>query len=90
MERILKSLPDINQSAGAIVVFYATTIYYSDQDFLGEVPEELFFEENAVNVLKKFQEDLKNLDKELEARNKTISREYVYQMPRNVTNSVAI
>jgi len=90
MERILKSLPDIKQSAGTIVAFYATTLYYSDQDYLGEVPEELFFEENAVNVLKKFQEDLKNLDKELEARNKTISREYVYQMPRNVTNSVAI
>ena len=31
MERILKSLPDIKQSAGTIVAFYATTLYYSDQ-----------------------------------------------------------
>ena len=57
---------------------------------MGEIPETWFYEEEVKKIQKNFQEDLKKLDMELEERNKKLPRKYIYQMPRNIPNSVGI
>ena len=57
---------------------------------MGDIPETWFYEEEVKKIQKNFQEDLKKLDMELEERNKKLPRKYIYQMPRNIPNSVGI
>jgi len=90
MKRIMSCLPTIDQSAGFIAANYALSQYLVDQDFLGDIPETWFYEEEVKKIQKKFQEDLKKLDMELEERNNKLPRKYIYQMPRNIPNSVGI
>jgi len=90
MDRIMKSLPTISQTAAPLAANYTLSQYFEDQDFLGEIPETWFFEEDVKKIQKKFQEDLKHFDVELEERNNKLPRKYTYQMPRNIPNSVGI
>jgi len=90
MERIMKCLPTIDQVAGPIAASYSLSEFLVDQDFLGDIPETWFYEEDVIKIQKKFQEDLKNLDTEIEERNNKLPRKYTYQMPRNIPNSIGI
>ncbi|XP_042526809.1 polyunsaturated fatty acid lipoxygenase ALOX15-like [Dipodomys spectabilis] len=57
---------------------------------LGQHPEEYFSSLEAKAVLRKFREELAELDKDIEARNESLDIPYEYLRPSLVENSVAI
>ncbi|KAL7889032.1 hypothetical protein AOLI_G00040060 [Acnodon oligacanthus] len=89
-DSILATLPDIRTTVHTMAVVYLLSQGSSDRYPLGHYPEELFGEEMPLKLITQFKNDLQDLEKKIDARNKKLDLPYTYMNPRNVDNSVAI
>ncbi|XP_049322991.1 polyunsaturated fatty acid lipoxygenase ALOX15B-like isoform X9 [Astyanax mexicanus] len=89
-DTILKTLPDVSTTLNIMAVVYLLSRESSDRYPLGYFPEALFREDTPLDLIAKFQEDLRVLDKKIEKRNKKLDLPYTYLSPKNVDNSIAI
>ncbi|XP_037393721.1 hydroperoxide isomerase ALOXE3-like [Pygocentrus nattereri] len=89
-DSLLATLPDIRTTVHALAVGYMLSQGSSDRYPLGHYPEELFSEEVPLKLIAQFKNDLQDLEKKIDARNKKLDLPYTYLNPRNVENSVAI
>ncbi|XP_017570184.2 hydroperoxide isomerase ALOXE3-like [Pygocentrus nattereri] len=89
-DSILETLPDVNATVNIIAVVYLLSLEGSDRYPLGHYPEELFSEEVPLKLKTQFKNDLLDLEKKIDSRNKKLALPYTYLNPRNVDNSVAI
>ncbi|KAL2096944.1 hypothetical protein ACEWY4_006151 [Coilia grayii] len=87
---ILQTLPDKSTTANSIASVKLLSTQSTDFRALGDFPDELFDEKVPCNAIKEFQEDLKALGATIEQRNDTIPLSYVYLLPKNIENSVAV
>uniref|UniRef100_A0A3B4CA44 Lipoxygenase domain-containing protein n=1 Tax=Pygocentrus nattereri TaxID=42514 RepID=A0A3B4CA44_PYGNA len=81
-DSLLATLPDIRTTVHALAVGYMLSQGSSDR--------ELFSEEVPLKLIAQFKNDLQDLEKKIDARNKKLDLPYTYLNPRNVENSVAI
>ncbi|KAG9282356.1 arachidonate 15-lipoxygenase B-like [Astyanax mexicanus] len=89
-DTILKTLPDVRTTLKIMAVVYMLSRESSDRYPLGYYPEASFCEDTPLDLIEKFQEDLRVLDKKIEKRNKKLDLPYTYLSPKNVDNSIAI
>ena len=60
------------------------------QVFLGDFPLQLFTEDAITDIIKKYQENLKILETEMEERNKNLDHAYTFLLPSRISKSIAI
>lgn len=65
-------------------------VFFFPQHFLGNFPYEIFTEEKARNMIKRFQKALQGIEGDIEQRNKSLDVPYVYLVPKLVPNSITI
>ncbi|KAM4844873.1 polyunsaturated fatty acid lipoxygenase ALOX15-like [Thomomys bottae] len=90
METLMDSLPNPYQASLQISIIWHPGRPQCVVVPLGQHTEEYFSSLEAKAVLKKFREELAELDKEIEARNASLDIPYEYPRPSLVENSVAI
>ncbi|KAL6485583.1 hypothetical protein MHYP_G00049750 [Metynnis hypsauchen] len=90
MKSVLETLPDVSTTVNAIAIVYLLSQQGEDRYPLGHYPEELFTEEVPLKLKTQFKNDLQDLEKKIDSRNKKFDLPYIYLNPRNVDNSVAI
>ena len=69
---------------------FCSLFFFSPQHFLGNFPYEIFTEEKARNMIKRFQNALQGIEGDIEQRNKSLDVPYVYLVPKLVPNSITI
>ncbi|XP_030644125.1 hydroperoxide isomerase ALOXE3-like [Chanos chanos] len=89
-DSILEALPNISTTVSIMAALYVLSKPSSDRYPLGYYPEELFDEKTPLQIIDKFQEDLKSLSDEIEKRNQSLLLPYFYLKPEEVENSVSI
>ncbi|XP_036437023.1 hydroperoxide isomerase ALOXE3-like isoform X1 [Colossoma macropomum] len=89
-DSVLATLPDVKTTVHGMAAVYLLSQGSSDRYPLGHYPEELFSEETALKLITQFKNDLQDLEKKIDARNKKLDLPYTYLNPRNVDNSVAV
>ncbi|KAL2096941.1 hypothetical protein ACEWY4_006148 [Coilia grayii] len=87
---ILQTLPNKTITANSMAIIKLLSKQSKDFRALGDFPDELFDEAAPCSAIKEFQKDLKALEATIEQRNDTITLPYVYLLPKNIENSVAI
>ncbi|XP_077340074.1 polyunsaturated fatty acid lipoxygenase ALOX15B-like [Lithobates pipiens] len=90
METILQALPDVNSTAAAISSVWLLSNEPMDRRHLGEYPDERFTEKTPQIFIKKFQQQLSEISKCIQERNKTMRLPYPYLDPNQIENSVSI
>eukprot|EP00064_Thunnus_orientalis_P023611 superscaffoldBa00009111_g23861 len=87
---MLQTFPDISTTVHGMSTLWLLSRQYSDFIPLGHYPNKHFTEEIPRKWIHDFQEDLKRLSDDIEARNKSLDIPYTYLDPAVVENSVAI
>ncbi|XP_077340609.1 polyunsaturated fatty acid lipoxygenase ALOX15B-like [Lithobates pipiens] len=90
METILKALPDVNSTAAGISAVWILSNEPMDRRHLAEYPDERFTEKTPQQFIKKFQQQLSEISKCIQERNKTMRLPYPYLDPSQIENSVSI
>ncbi|XP_042536539.1 polyunsaturated fatty acid lipoxygenase ALOX15-like [Dipodomys spectabilis] len=90
METLMDTLPNPYQASLQINIIWHLGRPQCVVVPLGQHTQEYFSSLEAKAVLKKFREELAELDKEIEARNESLDIPYEYLRPSLVENSVAI
>jgi len=84
MEDIMNTLPDQDLMCAQMAVSHTLSTPPADEVFLGEFPMKLFTEESAVKILEEFTQDVKDIGKKINERNKSWKVPYEYLLPENV------
>ncbi|XP_061573356.1 hydroperoxide isomerase ALOXE3-like [Cololabis saira] len=87
---MLATFPDVNATVQGMATMWLLSKQSSDFIHLGQYIEEHFGEEIPCQMIKNFQEELKVLSEDIQARNKNLEVPYTYMDPAEVENSVAI
>lgn len=90
MKTILETLPDVNATTSGVTVVWVLSNEPMDRRRLGEYPDELFTEKTPLQSIKKFQDQLSEISKSIQERNKTMLLPYPYLDPNQIENSVSI
>ncbi|XP_072261572.1 hydroperoxide isomerase ALOXE3-like isoform X1 [Pyxicephalus adspersus] len=90
METILKALPDVNSTTAGISVVWVLSNAPTDKRLLGHYPDERFIEKTPQQSIRKFQNELSEISKCIQKRNKTMRLPYFYLDPSEIENSVSI
>ncbi|XP_030644123.1 hydroperoxide isomerase ALOXE3-like [Chanos chanos] len=89
-DSIFDTLPVIGTTVNAMAKLYILSKASSFPHPLGYYPEDLFSEKTPLQMIEKFQEDLKSLSSEIDKRNRDLPLPYIYLDPKQLENSVAI
>ncbi|XP_030644124.1 hydroperoxide isomerase ALOXE3-like [Chanos chanos] len=89
-DSILETLPGIGATINGMATVYVLSKTYLIRTPLGYYPEELFIEKTPLEMMDKFQKELKFLSDEIEKRNQHLPLPYIYLNPKEVDNSVAV
>ncbi|KAM9400023.1 hydroperoxide isomerase ALOXE3-like [Salvelinus alpinus] len=87
---MLKTFPDINTTAHDMVTAYLLSKQPTDFVALGNGYQDLFSEKAPLQLIHKFQDELKKYNVEIQHRNVPLPLPYTYLSPNNVENSVAL
>ncbi|KAL6485584.1 hypothetical protein MHYP_G00049760 [Metynnis hypsauchen] len=90
MKSVLETLPDVSTTVNTMAVVYLLSQQGDDRYPLGHYPEVSFSEEEPLKLMTQFKNDLQDLEKKIDSRNKKFDLPYTYLNPRNVDNSIAI
>ncbi|KAM9210931.1 polyunsaturated fatty acid lipoxygenase ALOX12 isoform 1-T1 [Dugong dugon] len=90
MATVMGSLPDVRQACLQMTITWHLGRQQPDMVPLGHHKEKYFSSPKAKAVLKQFQTDLENLEKEITARNEQLDLPYEYLKPSRIENSVTI
>ncbi|XP_036444291.1 polyunsaturated fatty acid lipoxygenase ALOX15B-like isoform X2 [Colossoma macropomum] len=86
----LQTLPDVTTTIHGLAVLFLLSKKSFDHYPLGVYTEDLFGDDEARRHISEFQEDLRKLTSEIDARNSDLKMPYDYLKPANVDNSVAL
>ncbi|XP_078389816.1 polyunsaturated fatty acid 5-lipoxygenase-like isoform X1 [Cetorhinus maximus] len=89
MEHIMESLLDVTQSCIQMAFSWIISLPQPGMKKLGDY-EEYFTEETVKETIRKFQEELKTIDRTIQERNKGLDLKYEYLCPENIENSITI
>ncbi|KAL1023804.1 hypothetical protein UPYG_G00046440 [Umbra pygmaea] len=87
---MLETLPDVGTTAQGMSTLWLLSKQSSDFVALGQYPEQHFYELQPCMMIEKFQAELKDFSKAVNARNAGLPVPYTYLDPAVVENSVAI
>ncbi|XP_072349503.1 polyunsaturated fatty acid 5-lipoxygenase-like [Scyliorhinus torazame] len=87
MRQIMESLPDITQSCTQMALAWALSRPQPGMRKLGDY-EEYFTEEAVKDLIRKFQEELKSIDRAVQKRNQSLILKYEYLIPETIENSI--
>ncbi|XP_045425967.1 polyunsaturated fatty acid lipoxygenase ALOX12 isoform X3 [Lemur catta] len=90
MATVMGSLPDIRQACLQMTITWHLGRRQPDMVPLGHHREKYFSGPKPKAVLKQFQTDLENLEKEIKARNEQLDLPYEYLKPSRIENSITI
>ncbi|XP_019269219.1 polyunsaturated fatty acid lipoxygenase ALOX12 isoform X2 [Panthera pardus] len=90
MATVMGSLPDIRQACLQMTITWHLGRRQPDMVPLGHHKEKYFSSPKAQAVLRQFQTDLENLEREITARNAQVDLPYDYLRPSRIENSVTI
>ncbi|XP_007950508.1 polyunsaturated fatty acid lipoxygenase ALOX12 [Orycteropus afer afer] len=90
MATVMGSLPDVQQACLQMNITRHLGRRQPDMVPLGHHKEKYFSSPKAKAVLKQFQKDLENLEKEITARNEQLELPYEYLKPSRIENSITI
>uniref|UniRef100_UPI00398E5E8D arachidonate 12-lipoxygenase, 12S-type n=1 Tax=Pristiophorus japonicus TaxID=55135 RepID=UPI00398E5E8D len=90
IEYLMESLPDMSQSAIQMAFTWHLGRPLPNKLLLSHFEEEYFTEEGAKEVIAEFQEELKQIEKQIRERNEGLALKYQYLQPSNVENSISI
>ncbi|KAF6092154.1 arachidonate 12-lipoxygenase, 12S type [Phyllostomus discolor] len=90
MDTVMGSLPDVQKACLQMAITWHLGRRQPDMVPLGHHKEKYFSEPKAEAVLKQFQTDLENLEREITARNEQLDLTYEYLKPSHIENSVTI
>lgn len=90
MDTVMGSLPDVQQSCLQMTITWHLGRRQPDMIPLGHHKENYFSGPKAKAVLRQFQTELKNLEKEITARNEQLDLPYEYLKPSHIENSITI
>uniref|UniRef100_A0A8C9JYD1 Arachidonate 12-lipoxygenase, 12S type n=1 Tax=Panthera tigris altaica TaxID=74533 RepID=A0A8C9JYD1_PANTA len=90
MATVMGSLPDIRQACLQMTITWHLGRRQPDMVPLGHHKEKYFSSPKAKAVLRQFQTDLENLEREITARNAQVDLPYDYLRPSRIENSVTI
>ena len=66
------------------------TLFLVLQRYLGDYPDQLFFDEDAQKAIDTFQRRLSEITADIKKRNKSLQVPYHYLLPERTPNSIAI
>ncbi|KAJ0067862.1 hypothetical protein NL108_011445 [Boleophthalmus pectinirostris] len=89
-QTLLQTLPDVNTTVHGLTVLWLLSTQSSDFVAIGDYPQELFTEDECRELIKDFQNNLRDLDYVIDRRNKDLPLPYTYMQPKQMENSVAI
>eukprot|EP00118_Oscarella_pearsei_P020349 m.220380 g.220380 ORF g.220380 m.220380 type:complete len:749 (+) comp39936_c2_seq4:1023-3269(+) len=89
-EKILKSLGSVNDASLQITVTWLLASFSRDEVYLGDYSHSHFTEDETLSAISKHQEELKKIEKEIDARNEQAAVPYIYLKPSRVPNSIAV
>ncbi|KAL1023803.1 hypothetical protein UPYG_G00046420 [Umbra pygmaea] len=87
---MLETFPDVSTTAQGMSTMWLLSKQSCDFVALGQFPEEHFYELQPCMMIEKFQAELKDFSKAVNARNAGLPVPYTYLDPAVVENSVAI
>ncbi|XP_045680628.1 polyunsaturated fatty acid lipoxygenase ALOX12 isoform X1 [Phyllostomus hastatus] len=90
MDTVMGSLPDVQKACLQMAITWLLARRQPDMVPLGHHKEKYFSDPKAEAVLKQFQADLENLEREITARNEQLDLTYEYLKPSHIENSVTI
>ncbi|XP_036891371.1 polyunsaturated fatty acid lipoxygenase ALOX12 isoform X2 [Sturnira hondurensis] len=90
MATVMGSLPDVRKACLQMAITWHLSRSQPDMVPLGHHKEKYFSDPKAEAVLKQFQTDLENLEREITARNEQLDLTYEYLKPSHIENSVTI
>ncbi|XP_039603348.1 polyunsaturated fatty acid 5-lipoxygenase-like [Polypterus senegalus] len=90
MEMIMDTLPDMHQSCVEMAITWHLSRTQPNAIPLGQYPEEYFTEASAKAEIKKFQEELKEIEEFIVERHGNSELKYLYLRPSQIDNSIAI
>ncbi|XP_035889055.1 polyunsaturated fatty acid lipoxygenase ALOX12-like isoform X1 [Phyllostomus discolor] len=90
MDTVMGSLPDVQKACLQMAITWHLGRRQPDMVPLGHHKEKYFSDSKAEAVLKQFQTDLENLEREITARNEQLDLTYEYLKPSHIENSVTI
>ncbi|XP_059831102.1 arachidonate 12-lipoxygenase, 12S-type isoform X2 [Hypanus sabinus] len=90
IEQLMDTLPDMSQSAIQMAFTWHLGRPLPNKILLGFFEEEYFTEPDAKKIIAKFQQDLKEIERQIEARNQNLELKYQYVQPTNIENSISI
>ncbi|XP_067828235.1 arachidonate 12-lipoxygenase, 12S-type [Heptranchias perlo] len=89
-EHLMETLPDMSQSAVQMAFTWHLGRPLPNKVLLGCFDEDYFTEEGAKKVIAEFQEELKQIEREIQARNEGLPLKYQYLQPSSIENSISI
>lgn len=90
MEHIISTLPTVRQVGATLTVLNDLTQKFEDEPHLGEFSERLFTDPAAEEAIALFRDKLNKVSQVIVERNSKLEFPYIYLLPENVTNSVAV
>ncbi|XP_030604396.1 hydroperoxide isomerase ALOXE3-like [Archocentrus centrarchus] len=87
---MLESFPSVDITVNGMAVMWLLSKQSSDHVLIGQYPEEHFSEEEPLQKIRAFQEELQKLSAEIKARNEKVPLPYTYMDPDVVENSVSL
>lgn len=90
MDTVMGSLPDVQKACIQMAITWHLGRRQPDMVPLGHHKEKYFSDLKAEAVLKQFQTDLENLEREITTRNEQLDLTYEYLKPSHIENSVTI
>uniref|UniRef100_A0A4W5QXK5 Lipoxygenase domain-containing protein n=1 Tax=Hucho hucho TaxID=62062 RepID=A0A4W5QXK5_9TELE len=87
---MLETFPDVNTTVNGIATVFLLSKQSTDFVALGHGYQDLFSEKTILQLIRKFQDELKIYSFEIQGRNVSLPLPYTYLNPNNVENSVAL
>ncbi|XP_074550063.1 arachidonate 12-lipoxygenase, 12R-type-like [Halichoeres trimaculatus] len=88
-ETLMKALPGVKATVRGIFIMHVLSKPSTDFVPLGQYPNQLFSEDKPLELIKKLQGELNELDGKIDTRNKGLDPPYMYMKPSVMENSVA-
>ncbi|XP_038642654.1 polyunsaturated fatty acid 5-lipoxygenase-like [Scyliorhinus canicula] len=90
MEYIMESLPNVHQSCLQMAILWMVNHPPREMRKLGDYKEKHFTEDKVQHIIGEFQDELKEIDRLIQERNKNLVLKYEYLRPENIEDSISI
>eukprot|EP00118_Oscarella_pearsei_P020634 m.224919 g.224919 ORF g.224919 m.224919 type:complete len:1044 (+) comp40007_c1_seq1:153-3284(+) len=90
MKTIIETLGGTNEVSMQLLTVWLLATKSSDEIYLGEFPETHFVDHDAVAVIAHFQGKLKEIEEQINERNRGLEVPYTYLKPSEVPKSIAV